>query len=314
MQRGDLIDLIDLALFRSVVETGGVSAAAHALRSSPPAISRRLADLEARLGVKLAERSSRRFRITEEGSLLYSRACVILEQLRDTEAEVSSRGTAARGLLRVGAPNEFGRRYLAPLVARFIESHPGLRISLTLSDAGLEVGEDGFDVVLRIGLPAEQGLLAHKLSTSPCVVVASAAYVARCGLPASLDTLADHPCLILERRKRLDDVWTFLVNGKEREITVRGVLASGSGEALHAWAKAGAGLSMEALWDVLDDLASGELVRVLPAAVPKSIDLFATFAPGRPIPPRVRLFVDFLAAAMQDIVSTSLKKQCGSQD
>jgi DNA-binding transcriptional LysR family regulator len=161
------------------------------------------------------------------------------------------------------------------------------------------VGEDGFDVVLRIGLPDEQGLLAHKLSSSPCVIVASPAYVARYGAPTTLEALAEHQCLILERRKRLTNVWTFLVEGKEHEVSVRGALASGSGEALHAWAKAGAGLSMEALWDVSDDLASGALVRVLPDITPKPIDLFATFAPGLPTPPRIRLFVDFLAEEMR---------------
>jgi DNA-binding transcriptional LysR family regulator len=293
-----MLDLPDLALFRHLVEAGGVSSAAHTLRSSPPAVSRRLVELELRLGVRLAERSARRFRITEEGELLYARACKILEQVRDTEAEVTSRGAAARGLLRIGAPSEFGRRHLAPLVGRFVTNHPGLRVNLELSDSGLEVGEDGFDVVLRVGLPDEEGLLTHKLASSPCVIVASPAYVERCGLPASIEALADHECLILGRRKRLVNTWIFMKDGREHEVIVRGAMTSGSGEALHAWARAGWGISFEALWDVAEDLTSGKLINLLPLDVPKSVDLFATFASRKPIAPRVRLFVDFLATEL----------------
>ena len=145
----------DFALFRVIVEAGGISAAALALQSSPAAVSRRLTALEARLGVRLAERSSRRFRLTDEGLLLYERSRSILNQIRDAEAEVASRGGAARGLLRVGAPTDFGRRHIAPLLARFTSQHPGLEAHFTLSDAGLEVEADACDLVLRFG-PADR--------------------------------------------------------------------------------------------------------------------------------------------------------------
>ena len=174
-----------------------------------------------------------------------------------------------------------------------MRDHPGLRVQLSLSDAGLEVGEDGFDVALRVGLPDELGLVARKLAISPCVVVAAPAYVARRGAPSGFEDLARHDCLILARRKRLANIWTFLRDGQEHHVTVSGPLASGSGEALHVWARAEAGISFEALWDVEEDLESGALVDLLPRETPKPIELYATFLSGKPIAPRVRLFVIF---------------------
>ena len=288
------IALPDLALFRAVVEAKGVAAAAVGLASSPPAVSRRLAALESQLGVQLAERSSRRFRLTSEGTLLYERACSILAQMLDVEAEVASRGSVARGLLRIGAPTEFGRRHVAPLVGAFSQLHPGLHAHLVLSDAGLEVGEDAFDVVLRVGLPADQALMARKIATSPCVVCAAPAYLAGRTSLAGPEDLATHECLVLARRHRVMDEWSFTRDGTTRTVKVRGSLSSASGDVLHSWALAGFGLSMEAVWDVAEDLASGALVALLPDDRPAGIDLFATFAAGKLVPPRIRLFIDFL--------------------
>ena len=289
------IALPDLALFRAVVEARGVAAAAQALGSSPPAVSRRLASLENQLGVPLAERSSRRFRLTDEGTLLYERACSILAQMQDVEAEVASRGSVARGLLRIGAPAEFGRRHVAPLVGAFARLHPGLHAHLVLSDAGLEVGEDAFDVVLRVGLPADEALMARKIATSPCVVCAAPAYLDANPSPATPEDLASHECLVLARRHRVVDEWAFTREGVTRTIKVCGSLSSASGDVLHSWALAGFGISREAVWDVAEDLASGALVALLPDDRPKGIDLYATFAPGKLVPPRIRLFIDFLS-------------------
>jgi DNA-binding transcriptional LysR family regulator len=290
--------IADFALFRAVVETGGVSAAARLLESSPPAVSRRLAALEQRLGVRLAERQSRRFRLTDEGALLYERCCTILDQVRDAEAEVATRGGAARGLLRVGAPTEYGRRYVAPLVAAFASHHPGLAAHLILSDAGLEVGVDDCDVILRIGPPDDPSLIVRKIAATPRVVCASPTYLAKRGPLASPNDLATHSCLCLARRHRLVDLWRYVDDGVEREVKVKGALSSGSGEVLHAWALAGEGISLEAAWDVADDIAAGRLIALLPRYDWGTAELHVAFAPGKPVPPRVRLFVDHLVRAM----------------
>jgi DNA-binding transcriptional LysR family regulator len=287
----------DLELFRSIVEAGGISAGALALGSSPPAVSRRLASLEARLGVRLAERSARRFRITEEGALYYERACTILAELRDAEAEVSSRGETARGLLKVGAPIELGRRRIAPLLAEFVARHPGLQAHLVLSDAGLEVEEDRIDVALRIGRPDDPAVTIRKIASARRALCAAPSYFAARGVPTRPADLAHHECLRLARRHRLYDRWRFRSESGVEEVNVEGRLSSASGDVLHDWALEGRGLSLEAFWDVAEDLQAGRLAECLSGYAADDVEVFAAFAPGRPVPPRIRLFVDFLAAA-----------------
>jgi DNA-binding transcriptional LysR family regulator len=279
------------------VDAGGISAGALAMGSSPPAVSRRLSALEARLGVRLAERSARRFRLTAEGTLFYEHCRGILASLRDAEAEVSAHGTAALGLLKVGAPMELGRRRIAPLLADFAAQHPGLEVHLVLSDAGLEVGQDGIDVALRIDRPDDPAAITRKVASTRLVLCGAPSYLAERGVPEQPADLAGHECLRLARRHRLHDRWRFHGKGGVEEIQVRGSLSSSSGDMLHGWALAGRGLSLEALWDVAEDLQSGRLVACLSEYRCDEIALFAAFQPGHPIPPRVRLFVDFIAAS-----------------
>ncbi len=284
----------DIELFCTIVEAGGISAGALASGSSPPAVSRRLSALEARLGVRLAERSARRFRLTDEGALYYEHCRGILATLRDAEAEVSARGAAARGLLKVGAPSELGRRRIAPLLADFAALHPGLETHLLLSDAGLEVGQDGVDVALRVDRPEDPSVIARKLVSTRRVLCAAPSYLAARGTPERPADLADHECLRLARRHRLHDRWRFRSAEGEEEIKVGGHLSSSSGEVLHGWVLEGRGLSSEVLWDVAEDLEAGRLVECLADYWCDEIALFATFQPGHPLPPRVRLFVDFI--------------------
>jgi DNA-binding transcriptional LysR family regulator len=297
----------EIELFRTLVEAGGISAAALALGSSPPAVSRKLSALEARLGVRLAERSARRFRLTDEGTLYYKHCRTILENLRDAEAEVSARGATARGLLKVGAPTEFGRRHIAPLLGDFAAHHPGLDVHLVLSDAGLEVGQDGLDVALRIDRPDDPSIITRKIAVTKRILCAAPSYLAARGAPTRPADLAGHECLRLARRHRLHDRWRFRTeSGFEEEIEVGGHLSSGSGDVLHGWALEGRGLSLEAQWDVTEDLQSGRLVECLADFWCDSIELFAAFLPGQPIPPRIRLFVDFIAALGPRLTSTRM--------
>lgn len=288
--------LSDLELFGTIASAGGISAAALVLGSSPPAISRRLAALERRLGVRLAERSARRFRLTDEGRLYADRGRKLLASLRDIEAEVSARGSLAYGALKVGAPMELGRRRITSLLAEFSDRHPGLTAHLTLSDSGLEVGQDALDVVLRFGHPQEQALIARKLATVRRVLCASPSYLARRGSPQSLDDLTGHDCLVLTRRHGLAEPWRFETGATLREVNVAGRLSSGSGEVIHRWALDGYGISLEACWDIIDDLASGRLVEILSDQAGVPLDLYAAFQPGQPLPARIRLFVDFIAS------------------
>jgi LysR family transcriptional regulator, transcriptional activator for dmlA len=301
LEDGDLDAISDFELFRSIVDAGGISAGALALQSSPAAVSRRLSELERKLGVRLAERSSRRFRLTDEGALLYERSRAILESVRDAEAEISSRGGAARGLLKIGAPIDKGRRHIAPIVATFTARHPGLQAHLVISDVGLEVGDDGLDLVLRYGLPNDPTVIARRFATTQRLLCASPAYLAQRGIPETPENLTSHSCLRLGRRHQLLDRWHCAKGEKQYDIKASGSLSTSDGAVLRDWALAGEGISLEACWDVADDLAAGRLVRLLSDYQFPDIELYAVFAPGRPIPARIRLFIDHLVESFRSL-------------
>jgi LysR family transcriptional activator of dmlA len=219
--------------------------------------------------------------------------------VRDAEAEISSRGGAARGLLKIGAPIDLGRRHIAPMVATFTARHPGLEAQLVISDLGLEVGDYGLDLVLRYGLPDDLAVIARKLGTTQRVVCASPAYIAQRGLPETPESLASHRCLRLKRRHQLLDHWHCTKGKDQFEFKVNGALSTSDGAVLRDWAIAGEGISFESRWDVADDLAAGRLVRLLSDYRFPDIELYAVFAPGRPVPARIRLFIDHLVEAFR---------------
>jgi DNA-binding transcriptional LysR family regulator len=291
--------IAELQLFQAIAGAGSLSAAARALGSSPPSISRRLADLEHRLGVKLADRGSRRFRLTDEGTTYLEHGSRILDQLHDLETEVSSRGGAARGRLRVGAPADLGRQRIAPLLADFASRHPGLEVHLVLSDAGLEVGEDALDVALRVGLPNDPAVLTRKLTTNARIICAAPSYFAKHGVPACPEDLRHHECLRLVRRHSIVDRWRFSDGTATRVVQVHGTLTSSDGEVLRTWALEGRGLSLEAHWDIADDIKAGRLIACLEEFCADPIELYATYLPSKPIPASIRLFVEAAVAAFK---------------
>jgi DNA-binding transcriptional LysR family regulator len=164
-----------------------------------------------------------------------------------------------------------------------------------LSDTGLEIGQDGIDVAPRIDRPDDPAVIARKIASTRRIVCGAPSYLAARGMPERPADLAGHECLRLARRHRLHDRWRFRSENGVEEIKVASHLSSSSGDVLHAWALEGRGLSSEALWDVAEDLEAGRLVECLVDYWCDEIALFATFQPGHPIPPRVRLFVDFMA-------------------
>jgi DNA-binding transcriptional LysR family regulator len=192
---------------------------------------------------------------------------------------------------------ELGRRKIAPLLAVFAAQHPELQAHLVLSDAGIEVEQDAIDVALRIDRPDDPAVITRKLASTRRALCAAPSYLAARGTPRRPADLAGHECLRLARRHRLHDRWRFRTENGVEEIKVGGSLSSSSGDVLHEWALQGRGLSLEAFWDVAEDLAAGRLVECLPDYAADGIDLFAAFPPGQPTPPRIRLFMDFMAAA-----------------
>ena len=289
----DQID--DLRLLTVVVAAGSLAGAAKRLGSSAPAMTRRLAAMEQRLGVQLIERSARRFLLTEQGAYLHERALKIVREVDEAEAEASARGNAPGGLLRIGAPTELGRRVIAPLLGRFRARCPDLEVLLVLSDAGLNPVDDDLDMVLRNGMPDDPAIVVRKLLTSRRIVCATPHYLATRGQPATPDDLLDHDCIRLVRGRHVFDQWPFIEGGQRRVVQVRGTLSSTSGEVIHNWVMAGMGIGLKALWDIHEDLHAGTLVACLGDHWCDEIELFACFPSRGHLPRRVRAFTSFLA-------------------
>lgn len=295
-------EVAELQLFVEIVKAGNLSAAARALNSSPAAMSRGLSALESRLSVRLVTRTSRTFELTEEGHLFYERCERIVAEIAEAEAEATSQGKVVKGKLRIGAPVGIGRRLVAPLVARFVEKFPGIQVHLFLSDAGLDVVDDGLDVALRVGLPPDASVMAKKILATRRVVCASPSYLKRHGVPQRPEDLLQHNCIRLVRGQRVMDVWSFQENGRPLQVTVRGNLTTTGGLVIHDWAKSGRGIALKAVWDVQPDLEAGTLVECLKDFWCDEIDLFAVCVNRQHLSPRVRIFLDFISATLPEMV------------
>jgi DNA-binding transcriptional LysR family regulator len=293
-------EINDLRVFAQMVDAGSLSAAARQTDGSAAAMSRRLAALEKRLGVRLVTRTSRRFELTVEGALFHERALTILQAVDDAEAEISAQARVPQGLVCIGAPSEIGRKQIAPLIEAFSDHYPEVEVRLVLSDIGLDVIDDNLDVALRIGLPPDTGVVAKRLLSSRRIVCAAPEYLARCGTPHTPADLAGHDCIRLVRGQRVFDRWVFQEDGRRRDVQVRGTLSTASGEVLHDWALKGRGLVLKALWDIEDDLREGRLVECLAPYHCDEIELYAVFANRRHMSPRVRVFLDFVEQAFKD--------------
>jgi DNA-binding transcriptional LysR family regulator len=282
-----------------MVAAGSLAETARRLNSSLPAMSRRLAMMEARLGVRLIDRSSRRFALTEEGGLLYERGLGLIKELDEAEAEVSAKVKTPRGHLRVGAHLQIGRRRLAPLVGDFVKLYPEISVELVLSDSRLDMIGDELDIGIHLDEPTDGSMIARPLLASRRVVCASPEYIQRFGMPERPDDLSKHNCLCLVRGRHVFNRWLFEEGGRRREVQVSGKLSSNSAEVTHGWTLAGQGIGLKALWDIEDDLSSGRLVELLAPYACDEIKLYLTYATRSHLPLRMRVFIDFMAAALK---------------
>lgn len=269
---------------------GSLSSAARLEGVTPAVIGRRLDALEARLGVKLLLRTTRKLSLTFEGQSFLEDCQRILNDLANAETAVSLGGMKATGHLRVSAPAGFGRRHVVPLVADFMADNPGVNVSLELSDRLVDLLNEGVDCAVRIGGMADSSLISSKLGEMRRAVVASPAYLARYGTPLLPADLATHNCLSLGQQRG----WSLRETrgGEVGIIKVSGNFECNDGAVLHAWALAGKGLAWRSLWEVGGDLESGRLIAVLGEFAAPPMGIYAVFPQRRHLPLRVRLFVD----------------------
>ena len=286
--------------FAAVALRGSLSAAAAVEGVAPAVIGRRIDALEARLGVKLLVRTTRRVTLTREGSAFLEDCQRVLNELHNAEAAVSLGGVKPSGHIRVSAPGGFGRRHVAPLVPAFLASHPEVTISLELSDRLTDLVNEGIDLAIRIGQLDDSSLVAVQLAANQRVVVASPAYLSKHGEPQHPTDLAQHNCLTFGTYGNQARGWLFTVDTRPMAIRVSGNIASNDGAVLHAWALAGMGLAWRSMWEVRDDLASGRLVTVLDRFAAPDNGIHAIYPQRRHLPLRVRMFIDFLKSTYAD--------------
>jgi DNA-binding transcriptional LysR family regulator len=285
-----------ISTFVDVVARGSRSAAARAEGIAPAMIGRRLDALEARLGVKLLQRTTRKLVLTDEGAAFLEDCQRILAELEEAEAAVSARSARATGHLLVSAPAGFGRQHVAPLVPSFLAEHREVSINLNLNDRIVDVIGEGIDVAIRIATLSDSSLVGVKLVDNHRVVVAAPAYLKRHGAPQTLEELARHNCLAISSEGSQRG-WTFQQEGRIVTLKVGGNMVCNDGAVLHDWALAGRGLAWRSMWEVGTEIAAGRLVPVLEQYAAPGNDIYAVFAQRRHLPLRIRAFVDFLRHA-----------------
>jgi DNA-binding transcriptional LysR family regulator len=284
----------EMSVFARVVAAGSLSAAARDLGLSPAMVSRRLAALESRLGVRLLSRTTRSLRLTDEGATYYESCSRVLSEIAQADASVAAGRQEPQGVLRVALPVSFGHQYVAPLVPGFAARHPNVQLSLSLSDRHVNLIEEGFDVAVRIAALADSSLAARKLAPNHRVVCASPVYLRRHGTPRAPEDLVQHNCLIASDSNAL---WEYKdPEGKSGVVRVSGRYACDHSEVLREWALAGLGITLRSTWDVRPHLESGALVSLFPAySFDRDVAIYAVYPHRRHLPAKTRAFIDFLA-------------------
>lgn len=289
----------EMQIFVRVVEAGSFSEAARRLHTAPSTVSKLIARLERRLGVRLLERSTRRLSLTTEGQVYYERSQALLAELDDVERQLSEGGRQAGGIVRVSTSVSFGKRALEPLLPEFWQAYPNVVVDLSLSDEIVDLYLDRTDVAFRVGPLQSSSLIARKVGVSRRVIVGSPAYLERHGVPKTVDDLADHNCLGFNFR-RAAPVWPLKEGGRIVDRRVHGSLLANNGETVGRMVLAGVGLGRLGDYHVRHDIARGEMVEVLAGSeIGDSEEIHALYPGAQRMPQRVRAFLDFVVPRLQ---------------
>lgn len=290
--------LEELAIFAAIVDHGGLAAAARRLGRSPPAVTRALAALEDRVGVRLVERTTRRLAPTEAGRALALSARALLN---DYDAAVAGLSEApVRGLLRVTAPTQFGRLHVAPIVTGFLDAFAELRVDLVLNDRNLDLIEEGIDVAVRIGSLSDSALLVTRVGEVRRVVVASPDYLARCGVPDKPADLATHDTIFGTSVLQPPE-WRFGPAKRTSVVRLMPRLLVNDVEAQMAAARAGRGITRVQFYQAAEDLAAGTLVRLLRGFESPAAPVQLVAPSGSHMPPKTRAFLDYASDALRQL-------------
>ncbi|HEY0134801.1 MAG TPA: LysR family transcriptional regulator [Nannocystis sp.] len=282
-----------MTVFVAVCEAQGFAPAARRLGLSPSVVTRQVAGLEAHLGVRLLQRTTRSLRLTEAGTRFLERARRIVAEVEEAEQSAQAERASPVGRLVIAAPLIYGRMHVAPAVSRYLERYPGVSAELQLSDRLVGLVEDGIDVAVRIGHLADSGLVARRIGETRRVLVASPKYLARRGAPQHPRELAEHD-LIAFTNLAPGPTWRFVVAGKDLRVAVQPRYATNSGDAAIARARAGGGLCLALAYQVREAIDRGTLVELLPTFAPPALPIHAVFPTSRLLSGKVRAFLELL--------------------
>lgn len=288
----------DMNTFVAVVDSGSISAAADRLEVAKSAVSRRLADLETRLGVELLHRTTRRLTLTDSGRAYYERARNILADLEEAEQAVSQAHGAVRGRLKLAMPLAFGIKHVGPLVNEFMAQHPAVEFDLDFNDRRVDLMQEGFDLAIRVAKLPDSSLIARKLAPVRSLLCASPDYLARHGVPEKAADLARHLGLVYSNLAN-PGVWTFVgPDGQPGSVQVPVRLRANNGDFLTQAAIAGQGVILHPTFYLNEAICAGKLVPLLSDHAWPEVNAYAVYPPTRHLSRRVRAFVDFLAERM----------------
>ncbi|MBD9676079.1 LysR family transcriptional regulator [Pseudomonas sp. PDM18] len=296
----DDLQLGSIELFCLAAETGSFTAAANGAGITPAAVSRSVARLEERLGVRLFVRTTRQMRLTEDGRNYFEQCRQALTQLVDAERAVSGGQSIASGRLRISVPTPYAHYRLFPRLPEFRRRYPQVQVEVHVSNRNIDFANEGYDLAIRGRDPADSSLVARRLEEAENVVVATPEYLARAGTPLTLEDLAGHECIQFELPSTGRRVpWTFRVNGKVVEIETSGSLTVLEDYlATATLAKCGGGLMQAYRFTVQEELERGELVEVLEDCGQTTRPFWLIYPHARHVPSRVRAFIDFMLETM----------------
>lgn len=288
----------EMRVYAAVVDAGSFVRAADDLQMSKAATSRHVADLEARLGVRLLQRTTRRLSLTEEGEVFYARCKTLLNELEEIEAEITARAGEASGQLKINVPLSFGLLHLASQWPEFMAKHPKVSLDVTLGDRTIDLVEEGFDLAVRIGEMPSSSLISRKLGTTRMVLCAAPAYLAKHGIPTRPSDLTQHDVISYNLLAMGED-WQF--SGPEGNVAVRvhPRMRTNSGDTCRMAALQGQGIVLQPTFLIGADLASGALVELLPAYRSIELGIYAVYPTRKFVSPKVRLLIDFLVDALR---------------
>lgn len=293
--------------FVRVVETGSFSAAARQLRLGQPAVSKAVAKLEERLGVRLLARTTRGLAPTDAGQSFYERARRAIEEVE--EAEIAARGeaTALTGRLRVATAVTFGRLHIIPHMKEFLALNPALEVEFSMDDGSIDLVEEGVDIALRMGVPATSPITGRVLARGKRVVLATPAYLAEFGTPSSPHDLVRHSA-VANTQSGYPASWTFTRGAEERQVTLAGRLRVDAGEGVRAAVLAGIGLAVASEWLFASELESGLVQPVLTDWSLPPIELWALFPTGRLANSKARHFAEFVRSKLDGNAASAFTK------